>query len=135
MGALCKTVMTRPSTSSTSMEQHHQEESEGRQTEVNGEGLIMTVSHNFPNKICEMSELKKLTGVKESFCGVNFYILSIKISPENFSIATGFLVCIMPRTKLYNLLYSDSCSKLLHCICKIPVALFPPCLSLLPLYL
>ena len=41
----------------------------------------------------------------------------------------------MPRTKSYNLLYSDSCSKLLHCICKISVALFPPVSLLTPLVL
>ena len=35
------------------------------------EGLVITVSHNVPNDIAGMLELKKLAGVSESFCELN----------------------------------------------------------------
>ena len=62
--------------------QHHQEETEVKADRPRkgrgGRSLVLMVSHNVPNNICRMTELKKLTGVSESFCELNFYILCIK---------------------------------------------------------
>ena len=57
--------------SATSMGQHYQEESEGRQAEEEWRDLIITILHNVANNIGGTSELKKLTGVSESFCELN----------------------------------------------------------------
>ena len=54
-----------------------------------GAGLVTTVSHNFPNNISRKSEPTKLTGVGESFCKYNFYILHIKYKKDRIITKIG----------------------------------------------
>ena len=60
------------------MGQHYQEESEGRQAEEVGD-LVTIVSCNVPNNIQWTTELKKLTGVKESFVSEIFYPVKLNL--------------------------------------------------------
>ena len=54
------------------MGQHHQEESAHEGTQAEERGGLITISHNVSNNITRMLKLKKLTGVRESFCELNF---------------------------------------------------------------